>query len=248
MASDTPMHEAQQGSGVGSLADEYRRAATDASVRWDTPEGTVIWIPNEQCKTGDVATLCEQVCGVIRAGGSVAVAARAQIDTSKVVNHKQAAMKTFTFAEQAMFKDWENGLPMGEWDFAANASGDPINPAKLKRFTGFAAALCVLYKTQGNTPEQAKGWTIGNQALMPICWAQCKIMKAQRDAAGGQDGVDPKELLEKRVLNRIQGLIGRRRNAWGSAWRALNSKMSEAERCIQLRLRQLEHAGKRKRR
>lgn len=228
----------------GTLADKYRSTATDAGVRWREPSGQKVFIPGEAAKMSDISTLCEQVCGVIHSGLSVAVAAGYKVDTAKVVNAKEAAKREFTFQESAMYHDWENGLDMGTWDFSANASTDPISDAKLKRFSRIAAALKILYKTGSITPTQAKGWTTRNQALMPICRAQCKILKAERDAAEKQDGVHPKELLEKRVLRRIQGLIGRRRNAWGVAWRKLNAEMSEGERCIRLRMSQLENGGK----
>lgn len=48
---------------------------------------------------------------MIREGVSVAVAAGDQLDTSKIVDHKEAVKENFTFLERAMFKDWENGLP-----------------------------------------------------------------------------------------------------------------------------------------
>lgn len=43
--------------------------------------------------------------------------------------------------------------------------------------------LDVLYKRQDTTTrEEARAWAIENQALMPLCAAQGKILTAERDA------------------------------------------------------------------
>lgn len=239
-----PTHTVATAPRLSNFDERYRQAAMQAIVNWDRTTGYFIHIPGDQCKSTELAQMCEDTLNVIHAGRSVAVAASGHMDTSKVVNAKDAAMARFTSMERAMFNDWENGLALVPWDFAANASPDPIREVKVAKYNNMAAALEALYKVTGITALQAKGWAVHNQHLMPLCIAMGKIHKAQRNATGGELGVDARELLEKRVLKRIQGLIGRRRNKWEQWWRTLSAAMKETEHALQVRMAQLENAGK----
>lgn len=130
---------------------------------------------------------------------TVVVAVRDQLVRTEIA--REATKLMFTGREAATYNGWGSRMPIGRWNFAANANYVPICPRKRSRFEEFAAALGILYGKVGITSEQAKGWAAGNSELMPICVARVKIPRAMRNIFSEGNRINHKEIVERTAVN-----------------------------------------------
>lgn len=232
-ASDPAVNHSQS---VQSLADRYANIAANTTIQFDSKHNIRIIIPNQNCTEADMVAFAKSIIHTIEKRAFISVACRDQLSPSDSVDPDTVARSRFTQDESAMYTDWENGVPIGHWDFDKKILNHPINPTKVKKFKLTGLALGQLYKIPPVTPQQARAWVENNQALMPILSARVKILKARRDAAGGQGDLNTHQLKERRVCVRILDLMRKKRKEWSRNWDTITALMRNAEHLLQNRL------------
>lgn len=129
----------------------------------------------------------------------MAVAAGDAVDTTKIVNHEDAAFASMQTRERKTYKSWKGGPSLGAWEFEASAVEICQDTAPYRKYAKMSQGLNTLYKRDDITVAQAKGWAIKQDGWMPLVCAATKVGKARADVCGGE-GADPLEVVEKRTV------------------------------------------------
>lgn len=145
---------------------------------------------------------------------SLAVAAGLKDDLRRIADPEAAAIEDMgSWGEQRqLYLAWKDGYKLPEVDWNAMKAGVGDSAKQVKKWSEKALDLRTAYGDESITKENCRAFIMEYQFLGEFVDAIGRVRRMKRRISGGMAGVDPRDFLEKQVLNRILRVIRRKRS------------------------------------
>jgi hypothetical protein len=159
--------------------------------------------------------------------------------TTTAVAGNASTINESTSTSQKWFR-----LPDFNWE--QNVAPVPEGAQSLKRFTQRAAAMDIVFRHQGATPENAAWLTFNMAPLLPLVKAVTKISNMERHYRenGGRNtslqGLSKMEMAEMETARRVVAAAERNLNREAERLKRMTRELSKSNEVIRARMRDLE--------
>lgn len=199
----------------------------------------MLQLPKEGDDLETTARKLRSLADVVGSGRSLVLTA----DVASNIHER----KVETFAKERMlpnelaqYEEWkQETFDLPEINWVANVA--PVNADSRKTYTQRAAAIDLIWRQRGTTPENAAWLTNSIPAMLPLVKAVTKLLSAQTHLQKNDPlaGLSETEVIEVQTLQTIRAIADENLARERERVRRLANSIHQSEAIIQGRLKQL---------